>query len=198
MTKRLRRIPQLLATPRNLLAEHAQMVAITQHVLENIDRPRQVFLVVRAGPRQRLHQPERAHGEGALAAADAVVRLRGVVAVHEPGGREAALLRGQQDAVDGADEARVVGRDEEDERRDEDRGVEQVAALVGLGEAAQRRRVAARHDVLVELVADREPFGAVGAWPAPFVGEPEAAVEGDPEHYFGVDEVLLFVADFPD
>lgn len=55
-----------------------------------------------------------------------------------------------------------------------------------------------RHDFFVDGVAFREPGGAVRAGEAAFVGEPEAAVEGDPEHDFGVDEVLLLVAHFPD
>ena len=43
-----------------------------------------------------------------------------------------------------------------------------------------------------------QPDGAVGAGETALLGEAETAIEGDPEHDFGVDEVLFFVAHFPD
>lgn len=45
MTERLRRIPQLLSGPRDLLAEHAQVVPEAQHVLEDVDGAREVLLL---------------------------------------------------------------------------------------------------------------------------------------------------------
>lgn len=61
----------------------------------------------------------------------------GVVAVHETGGCETALFGSEKDTVDCAEETGVVGRDEEDEGGDQDRGVEEVAGFVGLDEAAE-------------------------------------------------------------
>ncbi|KFY20787.1 hypothetical protein V493_07621 [Pseudogymnoascus sp. VKM F-4281 (FW-2241)] len=120
MTKSLRRIPQLLTTPRNLLRKHAQMIRKTQNILKHIHRSSQILLIIHPRPRHRLHKPERAHTEGALVAAYPVVGLCGVVAVDEPGAGEAAFFGREEDAVHGAEEAGVVGRDEEDEGGDED------------------------------------------------------------------------------
>ncbi|KFY10767.1 hypothetical protein V492_04859, partial [Pseudogymnoascus sp. VKM F-4246] len=130
MTKRLWRIPQLLATPRNLLRKHAQMIREAQNILKHIDRARQILLIIHARARHGFDEPERAHAEGALVPADAVVGLCGVVAVDEAGGGEPAFFGREQDAVHGAEEARVVGGDEEDEGGDEDGGVEGVAGFV--------------------------------------------------------------------
>ncbi len=49
MTKRLRRIAQLLSRTSDFLGEHAEMVAEGEHVLENACRLLQVFLFVFAG-----------------------------------------------------------------------------------------------------------------------------------------------------
>lgn len=113
-------------------------------------------------------------------AADAVVGLRGVVAVDEAGGGETAFFGGQEDAVHGAQEAGVVGGDEEDEGGDEDGGVEGVAAFVGLHEeleglavacgglvvlvvGGRGRGVTFLHYLLVNLVACFHPCRAIGA-----------------------------------
>jgi len=121
-----------------------------------------------------------------------------VVSIHQAGAGQPALLGAQEYAVDGAQEARVVRADEEDQRRDQDARIEMVSGLVGLHEAAQGLRVAPVHDLLVERVADGEPEGAVRAGQAALVGQADAAVKGHPEHDLGVDEVLLLVANFPD
>lgn len=57
----LGRVAELLAAAGDLLGEHGQVVGEGQHVLEEVDGPRQVLGVVRAGPRHSLDQPERAH-----------------------------------------------------------------------------------------------------------------------------------------
>lgn len=102
-------------------------------------------------------------------AADAVVGLRGVVAVDEAGGGEAAFLGGEQDAVHGAQEAGVVGGDEEDQGGDEDGGVEGVAALVGLHEALEGLAVACGEVSIgsceeEEGGAEGRKFGGVGVY----------------------------------
>ena len=58
-----------------------------------------------------------------------------VVAVDKAGGCQAAFFRRHQDAIHGSEEARIVWRDEEHERGDEDGGVKKVARLVTLHEA---------------------------------------------------------------
>ena len=63
MTKSLWRIAQLLTTSGNLLGKHGQMVSETHHVLENVDRTHEVFLLVDASARQGFHEPECTHAE---------------------------------------------------------------------------------------------------------------------------------------
>ena len=108
MAESLRGVSQLLATPGNLLAKHAQMVAEIQHVLENVYRADEILLVVDARSSQCFDQPERAHAESPLAPANPVVRFLRVVPVHEPGRGQAATLGGEEDTVHSAQETRVV------------------------------------------------------------------------------------------
>lgn len=49
-----------------------------------------------------------------------IIRQISVVAKNKASARETALLWRQENLVEGADEARVTGGDEEDERSDED------------------------------------------------------------------------------
>jgi len=58
--------------------------------------------------------------------------------------------------------------------------------------------VAFGHDVFVDLIANSEPFASVWAWETALLGKAETTVEGNPEHDFGVDEILFLVANFPD
>ena len=44
MTESLRSISQLLPRPRDLLTEHPQMVPEAQHILKDVDGPRQILL----------------------------------------------------------------------------------------------------------------------------------------------------------
>lgn len=53
------------------------------------------------------------------------------------------------------------------------------------------------HNILAEFVSRREPFVAIRTWKHALLSQAEAAVEGDPEHYLGVSEVLLIVPYFP-
>ena len=170
MAKRLRRIPQLLSRPRNLLTKHAQMIAKTQHILENIRRADDILRIVDPGPGQCLDQPKCTHREGALASANAIVGLFGIVAVDQAGGGQAAFFGGEEDGVHGAQETGVVGGDEEDEGGDEDAGVEEVAAFIALDEAPEVWAVAFVHDLFVDLVAECEPLVAVRTGKAAFLG----------------------------
>lgn len=112
---------------------------------------------------------------------------------------EALLIRILEDFLEGADEAGVVGRAEEDERGDHDGGVEDVAALIALGEVAAVKVVAALHDLVVELVADLDPFEAFRAGEAgALLAEAHAAVQRHPEHDLGVEEILDLAAGLPD
>lgn len=89
VAKGLRGVAQLLAAAGNLLGEHAQMVGEAEHVLEQVDGAHAVLWLVDAGARHGLDEPESAHAEGALLAADSCRwRQRRVVSRggHPPGG----------------------------------------------------------------------------------------------------------------
>ena len=120
MTKRLRCIPQLLTTPRNLLGEHTQMICKAQHILKDVDCPYQILLLIHTRSGKCFDQPESTHGESTFTTADTVVGVEGVVTVDETGGCETSFLRWDEDSIHGVAEAWVVGGDEEDEWRDED------------------------------------------------------------------------------
>lgn len=61
VTERLRSVAELFAGPGNFLAEHSNVVAIAHNILKYRHRLVQVFLVVDAGTRHSLAQPESAH-----------------------------------------------------------------------------------------------------------------------------------------
>lgn len=57
-----------------------------------------------------------------------------IVSVYQPGAGEPTLLGREQDPIHRAEEARVVGRDEEHQWRDQDGGVQHGVVLVALDE----------------------------------------------------------------
>jgi hypothetical protein len=66
-----------------------------------------------------------------------VFGMLGVISVDESGGCQATFLRRHEDAIHGSEEARIVWRDEEYERSNEDRRIEEIAGLVALNKAAE-------------------------------------------------------------
>jgi hypothetical protein len=66
-----------------------------------------------------------------------IIRLLSIVAVDKTSGCQPTFFRRHDDAVHGSEESGVVGRYEEYERGDEDRGVEEIAALVALDKATK-------------------------------------------------------------
>ena len=123
-------------------------------------------------------------------------RAIGRIAIDEAVADQAAFAGLGEDGFDGVDHARVGGRHEEDERHDEDGGVEIVAA-VELGEGFALFVPALGHDFFVDLVAGFQPAGVV-AGEGTLFGEANAAIERDPVHQLRVDEILFAVAHFPD
>ena len=71
VTKSLRRITELVTAAGNLLRKHGQMVGKAQHVLEYVDCPHEVFVLVNTRARHGLHQPKRTHAECAVSSPEA-------------------------------------------------------------------------------------------------------------------------------
>jgi len=65
-----------------------------------------------------------------------IFRLLRVVAIYKTGRGQTTLLRRHQDSIHCSEEARIVWRDEKYERSDQDRGVEEIAALITLHEGS--------------------------------------------------------------
>ena len=188
MREGLREVADLAAEARVvLLREQADVVGEAGEPVEQLVR-----LVVAADQREAVGQPERAGQERPLAGWQAVVGLRGVVAQHEAVPHELAL-----DRLHRADDALVVRRQEADDGDHQRRRV-QPARAVGLGE----RAALGVEPALAHLAVDPR------AQLAPAVGGPvlhrealdgaDRAVERDPGHDLGVDEVAALAADLPD
>jgi hypothetical protein len=71
-------------------------------------------------------------GNGLRVEKHTIFRLLGVVAVYKTGRGQTTLLRRHQYSIHCSEEAGIVWRDEKYARSDQDRGVEEIAALVTL------------------------------------------------------------------
>ena len=182
MSKCLWEVAQCLAAGTGLFRVQAEMIGIAEHLLEEKPRVFEPGRVGAAGPRESLHQPERAHVECPFPARKPVGRGRGIVAVHEPVGGQSPLVERTPDRIDCAEHPRIVRSHEEDEGHQQARCVERI------GTERLDKRLAIRvpsfvHDLFVDLVADSQPARAVGR-KRTLVGEPQAAIECDPAHIF--------------
>lgn len=92
MAESLGGVAELLATARNLLGEHAQVIAEAEHVLKEVDGPYEILGLVDRGPAHCLTEPERAHAEGAFAASDTYASMLVLPLM---------LVRGTRGKVDG-------------------------------------------------------------------------------------------------
>ena len=117
------------------------------------------------------------------------------VAVDQAVGDQAAFFRRQQGRLQCLEHARVCRRQEEDQRHDHVGGVQGVRAVM-LHEGLTVAVPALRHDLLVHLVTHPEPAAAVAGEGA-FVGQTDAAIQGDPAHQLRIDEMLAAAAHFP-
>src|SRR5690606_35853342 len=122
----------------------------------------------------------------------AVAHLVEVVAPDEAVRREPALLGGPERLLQRREGAGVVGAGEEDEGEEEVGGVEGVS-VEGLDEGTAPLAPSARHDGLVDPVARLDPALPWGG-ERTLVGQAESAVEGDPAHQLGVDELVAQAA----
>ena len=157
---------------------------------------REQLLAQRPGPAvladldQRRHEPERADRERALLAGEPVVGLLHAVAQHEAVDGE---LVG--DGEHGGAHARVVGREEAEQRHEQQRRVERVGLVVLREDAALVERVGA--DVGVDLVGRRPATRSASSTSSRRSREPGAAVGRDPAHQLRRREVLRLAAHLP-
>src|SRR5271155_1515325 len=83
MRERLREVAQRLAAGAGLLGVEAEVVGVTEHLLEEQPSVFQSRRVRPAGTGERLDQPEGAHVEGSLAARQPVRGNGGIVPVDQ-------------------------------------------------------------------------------------------------------------------
>src|SRR5262245_59241471 len=122
MGEGLWKVAQSFAAVTDLLCIKADMISITKHLLEY-----QAGFFNSAGPCQCLNQPETADAEGAFAPADAVHRILVAerVAMHQAIHRQSIL-----DSLQGPDHARVGGRNEENQRHQEQARIHPIGAII--------------------------------------------------------------------
>ena len=151
-------------------------------------------LVVASEQREVVGEPEARHQEGALGPFQAVDVLVGVglVSTDEAVGDEPLL-----DRLDGADDARVIGRQEADRCEHEQARVEQLRAVV-LGERVELRVEALLADLRVDFVAQLPPMVHRSLRQDAVLRQRDGAVEGHPGHDLRMGEVPPRAADLPD
>src|SRR5689334_18133327 len=150
------------------------------------ERPRPRAL---ADLRERRDEPEGADQEAALLAAEAVVGLLDLVAEDEP-----VLGQLGGDRLDRGAHARVIGRQEAQQRDQQGGGVEGVGLVVLAKDAPAH---AALEDLLPH--AGRRALPLLGQLVDPETArEASAAVDRDPDHQLRGDVVLGFAARLPD
>src|SRR4029450_1011572 len=155
------------------------MVSITKHLLEH-----QARLFNSAGPRQCLNQPETADAEGAFAPADAVHRviLAERVAMHQ-------AIHGQTtlDPLQGPNHARVAGRNEKNQRHQEQARIHPIGAVI-LNERVATLAPSLFHDFAVDLVPMLKPRLLIGGKTS-LAAQPQPAVERHPAHWTSINEM---------
>ena len=131
-----------------LLGEHADVVLQAAETLEQLAR-----LLLAADEGKVVDQPERRHQERSLAGGKTVDRVvvGRRIALHEPVDHQLAL-----DGIDGADDPRIVGREEPDAGEHEQAGVELVGSVV-LDEAVLLLVEALLADLGLHLVGEGAP-----------------------------------------
>ena len=186
VAERLREVPKRAPARRVVhLGEKPQRARRLSHRLEMRER-----LILLPDHEERADEPETEYVERALLALQAVVRLVHAVAAHERAFREFLLHAAHRGA-----QARVVGGQEAEERNEQRARVYRLR-IVGLNETLLRVRPAALQHVFAYRVALLPPVLHVAREPV-LLRESDGAVERDPAHHLGVDEVPLRPAHLP-
>ena len=184
--ERLGEVPPVAAGARvDLFGVEAERARVGQHPLAQL-----ACSIELADLHQRRDQPERTDRERALLALETVVGLLGAIAQHQPVVGE---LVG--DREHGGHDPRVVGRQEPEQGRQQQRGVQRRRS-VGLGEYAALVDALVQ-DVGLDAVGLGLPaHGHVGL--VHDLGEPGPPVARHPAHDLRGGEVLRFASDLPD
>lgn len=180
------KLPSPLATGSDLLGEQADVVGVGLHLLEGIARRTNP-----PGAGKSVHIEEGAETECAFGAPQTVRGGRRVVAVDEAVRYQGALHR-----VQGRQPADRLGRQEPDARNEQQRSVEDVAAVV-LDEGLLRLVPAPLHHLFEDRVASRGPTRSVGGT-AVLSCQAQPPVEGHPRHHSAEGEVLAPTTGLPD
>src|ERR1700693_4665232 len=115
--------------------------------------------------------------------------------MHKAVADEASMARTFKDSVYGAENPRMGWSHEEDERHNKERRV-QVLAAVKLGKRFALVVPALSHHFFVDTIPFAHPLCVVGG-KSTLVGQPDAAIQGNPVHDFRVDKMFLAIAHLP-
>lgn len=78
-----------------------------------------------------------------------IIRLDMIISEHHPSASQTTFLWASEHEFKCAQESRVIGGDEEDQRCDEHGGVDRFTSFVALNEAAHSGIVAMLHDLVI-------------------------------------------------
>ena len=196
MRKSLRKVPQPFPAGPRLLRIKPQVVGVAQHLLKHQPRLIQPARVAPPGARQRLHQPEGAHIESAFMPGQPIVKLAGVVAVHQAVRNQPPLLRATVDGVNGAQHPRVGGRHKKHQRHNQVGGVQRVAVVV-LHKRPLLPVPTFGLDFLIDFVPHLAPAHPLRR-KRPYIRQPDGAIQHHPAHQLGIDEMLPPAPRLPD
>src|ERR1700686_3436633 len=158
------------------------MVGITQYTLKQKPGLIQLFGIRKTGASQRLYEPKRAHVESAFLSRKSINPGLRRIAIDKAIADETSISRILEDGVYGADHPRIGWSHEEDERHNKERRV-QVLTAVKLGKRFALVVPALSHHFFVDTVPFAHPLCAVGG-KSTLVGQPDAAIQGNPVHDF--------------
>src|SRR6202000_1744605 len=136
------------------------------------------------------------HIESAFMAGKAVNARVRRISLNKTVTDEAAVLGIFHDGINRTDHARITGGHEKDQRHNEQRGIEIIAA-VKLREGVPLFVPALGHYLFIDAVALLHPSGFVCGKRA-LVSQADAAVKRHPTHNLGIDKMLFTVAHLPD
>ena len=92
-----------------------------------------------------------------------VIGFQMIISEDHLGAGETFYLGSFQNVLEGIDESRIVGCHEENQRRDENRRIENLWALVALAKMAALGVVSFVHDFVVQLISHLDPLESVWA-----------------------------------
>src|SRR5450432_34838 len=156
------------------------MIGITQHTFEQQPGLIQLFGICQTCARQCLYEPKRTHVESAFLSWEPINAGLRRIAIDKAIADETSISRILEDGIYCADHPWISGRHEENKWHDKERGI-QVLTAVKLCKRFALLVPALGHYLFVDTVPLSRPFRAIG-WKSTLVGEPDAAIQGNPVH----------------